>query len=86
VAVWGQDETEPVVRGPTVEQWLRPAGRRLLAFGRLLGPPADPDADEPTQRTYGLTVFGPGDRRPVTCSAPARSTGCRSTAAAPTST
>jgi len=23
VAVWGQDETEPVVRGPTVEQWLR---------------------------------------------------------------
>ncbi len=38
---------------------------RLPAFGRLLGPPADPDADEPTQRTYGLTVFGPGDRRPV---------------------
>ena len=31
------------------------AGGRLLAFGRLLGPPADPDADEPTQRTYGLT-------------------------------
>jgi hypothetical protein len=80
-----------MVRGPTVEQqWLRPAGLRLvdtgtwraatihpdasgavwaggrlLAFGRLLGPPADPDADEPTQRTYGLTVFGPGDRRPV---------------------
>jgi hypothetical protein len=23
VAVWGQDETGPVVRGPTVEQWLR---------------------------------------------------------------
>jgi hypothetical protein len=22
----------------------------------------DPDADEPTQRTCGLTVFGPGDR------------------------
>jgi hypothetical protein len=90
MAVWGQDETEPLVRGPTVEQWLRPAGLRLvdtrawrattihpqasgavwaggrlLAFGRLLGPPADPDADEPTQRTYGLTVFGPGDRRPV---------------------
>jgi hypothetical protein len=90
LAVWGQDETEPLVRGPTVEQWLRPAGLRLvdtrawrattihpqasgavwaggrlLAFGRLLGPPADPDADEPTQRSYGLTVFGPGDRRPV---------------------
>jgi hypothetical protein len=90
MAVWGQDETEPLVRGPTVEQWLRPAGLRLvdtrawrattihpqasgavwaggrlLAFGRLLGPPADPDADEPTQRSYGLTVFGPGDRRPV---------------------
>jgi hypothetical protein len=90
LAVWGQDETEPVVRGPTVEQWLRPAGLRLvdtrtwrvttinphasgavwaggrlLAYGRLLGPPAGPDADEPTQRTYGLTVFGPGDRRPV---------------------
>jgi hypothetical protein len=90
LAVWGQDETEPVVRGPTVEQWLRPAGLRLvdtrtwrvttihpdasaavwaggrlLAYGRLLGPPPDPDADEPTQRTYGLTVFGPGDRRPV---------------------
>jgi hypothetical protein len=91
LAVWGQDERKPVVRGPTVEQqWLRPAGLRLvdtrtwrattiqpdaggavwaggrlLAFGRLLGSPADPDADEPTQRTYGLTVFGPGDRRPV---------------------
>lgn len=90
LAVWGQDETEPVVRGPAVEQWLRPsglrlvdtrtwrvttihshasgavwAGGRLLAYGRLLGPPADPDADEPAQRTYGLTVFGPGDRRPV---------------------
>jgi hypothetical protein len=91
LAVWGQDEGRPEVRGPTVEwQWLRPAGLRLvdtrtwrattihpdasgavwaggrlLAFGRLLGPPAHPDADEPTQRTYGLTVFGPGDRRPV---------------------
>jgi hypothetical protein len=41
------------------------AGGRLLAFGRLLGPPADPDAGEPVHRTYGLTVFGPGDRRPV---------------------
>jgi hypothetical protein len=30
MAVWGQDETEPVVRGPTVEQWLRPAGLRLV--------------------------------------------------------
>jgi hypothetical protein len=90
LAVWGQDESEPVVRGPTLEQWLRPAGLqliytrtwrattidpdasgavwagdRLLAFGRLLGPAPDPDADEPLQRTYGLTVFGPGDRRPV---------------------
>jgi hypothetical protein len=91
LAVWGQDESKPVVRGLTVGwQWLRPvglrlvdtrtwratmihpdasgavwAGGRLLAFGRLLGPPADPDADEPAQRTYGLTVFGPGDRRPV---------------------
>jgi hypothetical protein len=92
LAVWGQDETRPVARGSTVEQWqwLRPsglqlvdtrtwqaatiqpdasgavwAGGRLFAYGRLLGPPADPDADEPTQQTYGLTVFGPGDRRPV---------------------
>jgi hypothetical protein len=92
LAVWGQDETRPVARGSTVEQWqwLRPsglqlvdtrtwqaatiqpdasgavwAGGRLFAYGRLLGPPADPDADEPTQQTYGLTVFGPDDRRPV---------------------
>jgi hypothetical protein len=90
LAAWGQDESEPVARAQTVEQWLRPAGLqlvdtrtwrattihpdasgavwaggRLLAFGRLLGPPADPDADGPFQRTYGLTVFGPGDRRPV---------------------
>ena len=90
LAAWGQDETEPVVRGQTVEQWLRPAGLqlidtrtwratvidpdalgavwagdRLLAFGRLVGPPVGPDADKPTHRAYGLTVFGPGDRRPV---------------------
>jgi hypothetical protein len=90
LAVWGQDESRPVVHGSTVEQWLRPAGLqlvdtrtwraatihpdasgalwaggRLLAYGRLLGPPAGPDTDQPTQRTFGLTVFGPGDRRPV---------------------
>jgi hypothetical protein len=90
LAVWGQDESKPVPRGATVEQWLRPAGLQLvdtrtwrattihpdasgavlaggslLAFGRLLGPPADPDTDRPIHQTHGLTVFGPGDRRPV---------------------
>jgi hypothetical protein len=90
LAVWGHDETEPVVRGSTVEQWRRPSGLqlidtrtwtattiqpnasgtvlaagRLLAFGRLLGPPANPDANQPTVQAYGLTLFGPGDRRPV---------------------
>jgi hypothetical protein len=38
---------------------------RLLSFGRLVGPPATPDTQTPTVRGYGLTVFGPGDRRPV---------------------
>jgi len=38
---------------------------RLLSFGRLVGPPATPDTQTPTARGYGLTVFGPGDRRPV---------------------
>jgi hypothetical protein len=90
LAVWGHDETRPVVRGSTVRQWRRPAGLRLidtrtwtattiqpdasgavaaagrlLAYGRRLGPPADPDARQPTVRAYGLTMFGPGDRRPV---------------------
>jgi hypothetical protein len=90
LAVWGHDESKPVPQGARIEQWLRPAGLRLvdtrawrattihpdaggavlaggrlLAFGRLLGPPADPDSDRPIHRTYGLTVFGPGDRRPV---------------------
>ena len=30
LAVWGQDESEPLVRGQTVEQWLRPAGLQLV--------------------------------------------------------
>ena len=38
---------------------------RLLSFGRLVGPPATPDTQTPTVQGYGLTVFGPGDRRPV---------------------
>jgi hypothetical protein len=38
---------------------------RLLSFGRLVGPPAMPDTQTPTVQGYGLTVFGPGDRRPV---------------------
>jgi hypothetical protein len=36
VAVWGQDETEPVVRRPTVEQWLRPP--ELLVGGCCVEP------------------------------------------------
>jgi hypothetical protein len=41
------------------------AGGRLLTSGRLLGPPRSADADVPTVRTFGLTLFGPGDRRPL---------------------
>jgi hypothetical protein len=62
------------------------AGGRLLAYGRLLGPPADPDGDEPTQQTYGLTCSGRATAGRSICSAPARSTGWRPTATAPTST
>jgi hypothetical protein len=90
LAVWGHDDTAPVVRGSAVEQWRRPAGLqvidtrswtattiepntsgavvaggRLLAFGRLVGPPAGPDANQAAARGYGLTIFGPGDRRPL---------------------
>jgi hypothetical protein len=90
LAVWGYDDTRPVVRGATVAQWRRPAGLqlvdtrtwtattiqpdasgavlaggRLLASGRRLGPPSSPDDNRPAVRAYGLTVFGPGNRRPV---------------------
>jgi hypothetical protein len=90
LAVWGHDDSPPVVRGPVVEQWRRPAGLqvidtrswsvttihpdasaavaargRLLAYGRLVGPPPSPDSSQAAARGYGLTVFGPGDRRPV---------------------
>jgi hypothetical protein len=41
------------------------AAGRLLTFGRQLGPPPDPDAGQPTVHAYGLSVFGPGDHRPV---------------------
>ena len=90
LAVWGHDDTPPVARGSTVEQWRRPAGLqvidtgtwtattihpnasgavaaggRLLAFGRLVGPPSNPNSNQAAVQGYGLTVFGPGDRRPV---------------------
>jgi hypothetical protein len=90
LAVWGFDETQPVMHGSTVAQWRRPAGLqvvdtrtwsattidphasgavlaagRLLTFGRLLGPPSGSDSNRPTIQAYGLTIFGPGDRRPV---------------------
>jgi hypothetical protein len=90
LAVWGHDDSEPVVRGSVVEQWSRPAGLRvvdtrtwravtvhanagavaaaggrLLAWGRLLGPPPSADVNVPAVRAFGLTVFGPGDRRPL---------------------
>ncbi len=90
LAVWGHDDTEPVVSASTLERWRRPAGLqvidtnswtaatidpnasgavaaagRLLAFGRLVGPPSSPDSSQAAVQGYGLTVFGPGDRRPV---------------------
>jgi len=90
LAVWGHDDSEPVVRGSVVEQWSRPAGLRvvdtrtwravtvhanagevavaggrLLAWGRLLGPPPSADVNVPAVRAFGLMVFGPGDRRPL---------------------
>jgi len=90
LAVWGHDDSEPVVRGSVVEQRSRPAGLRvvdtrtwravtvhanagavaaaggrLLAWGRLLGPPPSADVNVPAVRAFGLTVFGPGDRRPL---------------------
>jgi hypothetical protein len=90
LAVWGQDDSEPVLRGSVVAQWSRPAGLRvvdtrtwkavtvhanagavtvaggrLLASGRLLGPPEGAGTRRPAVRAFGLTVFGPGDRRPL---------------------
>jgi hypothetical protein len=84
------DDTPPVVRGSTLEQWRRPAGLqvidthawaattihanasgavaaggRVLPFGRLVGPPSSPDSNQAAVQGYGLTVFGPGDHRPV---------------------
>lgn len=41
------------------------AGGRLLASGRLLGPPEGAGAKWPAVRAFGLTVFGPGDGAPL---------------------
>jgi hypothetical protein len=50
-----------VAPGDLPPAWAGAPGR---SADRVLGVVwhGDPDADEPTQRTCGLTVFGPGDR------------------------
>jgi hypothetical protein len=56
---WTATTIDPRASGAVV------ARGRLLSFGRLVGPPATPDTQTPTVQGYGLTVFGPGNRRPV---------------------
>ena len=56
------------------------AAGRLLAFGTSFGTGRDG-----ANQGYGLTLYGPGDRRPCTGSGPSRSAGSRPTATSPTS-
>jgi hypothetical protein len=62
----GIPRQQPPDRGAAGPGDLPPAwaGAPGRSADRVLGVVwhGDPDADEPAQRTYGLTVFGPGDR------------------------
>jgi hypothetical protein len=60
LAVWGQDESKPVVRGSTLETWLRPAGLRLIDTRTWRATTIHPHASAAVWAGGRLLAFGSG--------------------------